>query len=79
MDRSVGIEKAKYMTNNNMPAGPLKVCSDNPRYLATPGGNAVYLTGSHTWACLHERLLPETQIFDYSVWLDMMEGVVTIS
>jgi hypothetical protein len=61
------------MTDVEMPVGPLKVCSDNPRYLATPDGRAVYLTGSHTWACLQDRLLPETPIFDYSVWLDMME------
>ena len=53
-----------------MPAGPLKVCADNSRYLATPDDKAVYLTGSHTWACLQERLLPETPIFDYSAgWI----------
>ena len=62
------------MNDLRMPAGPLKVCTENPRYLATPDGKATYLTGSHTWACLHERLLPETPIFDYSAWLDMMEG-----
>lgn len=61
------------MNSSDMPAGPLEVCADNPRYLATPDGKAVYLTGSHTWACLHERLLPETPVFDYSAWLDMME------
>ena len=54
--------------------GPLTVCADNPRYVATPEGKAVYLTGSHTWATLHERLLPETKLFDYSAWLDLMEN-----
>lgn len=56
-----------------MLAGPLIVCSENPRYFATPDGRAVYLTGSHTWAALHERMLPETPVFDYSAWLDMMQ------
>lgn len=53
--------------------GPLILCKDNPRYVATPDGKALYLTGSHTWATLHDRLLPETPLFDYSAWLDLME------
>ena len=60
------------MNELKLPPGPLKVCRDNPRYFATPDGQPVYLTGSHTWACLHERLLDETPVFDYSAWLDMM-------
>ena len=58
--------------HNEMPPGPLTVCRDNPRYFATPDGRAVYLTGSHTWAALHDRLLEETPIFDYSAWLDFL-------
>ena len=30
-------------------AGPLSVGKVNPRYFATPAGQPVYLTGSHTW------------------------------
>ncbi|MGA8621574.1 MAG: IPT/TIG domain-containing protein, partial [Candidatus Sulfotelmatobacter sp.] len=29
--------------------GPLKVSTSNPRYFAEGSGNAVYLTGAHTW------------------------------
>lgn len=47
------------MNEQEMPPGPLKVCRDNPRYFAIPDGEPVYLTGSHTWACLHERLMGE--------------------
>lgn len=56
-----------------MLAGPLTRCQENPRYFAKPNGDAVYLTGAHTWATLHERMLPETPVFDYSAWLDLME------
>lgn len=55
-----------------MPAGPLRVCEANPRYFATPDGAPVYLTGSHTWATLHERAYPETPEFDYDEYLDFM-------
>ncbi len=56
-----------------MPAGPLVVCKENPRYFGRPDGRPVYLTGSHTWATLHDRLLEETPVFDYSAWLDFMD------
>ena len=52
--------------------GPLTVCKENPRYFADAEGRPVYLTGSHTWAALHERLLEETPVFDYSAWLDFL-------
>src|SRR5687767_3414938 len=29
--------------------GPLRVSSQNPRYFTDNSGNAIYLTGSHTW------------------------------
>ena len=58
---------------NETRVGPLVVCKENPRYFSRPDGRPVYLTGSHTWATLHDRLLEETPIFDYSAWLDFME------
>ena len=54
-------------------AGPLVVCKENPRYFSRADGRPVYLTGSHTWATLHDRMLEETPVFDYSAWLDFME------
>jgi len=54
-------------------SGPLRVHPDNPRYFTDGSGRAIYLTGSHTWAALHERRLEETPVFDYTAWLDFME------
>lgn len=34
--------------------GALRVHPDNPRYFADDSGEAVYLTGSHTWANLQD-------------------------
>ena len=38
-----------YASNNILANGPLKVSSTNPRYFADGAGNAIYLTGAHTW------------------------------
>jgi hypothetical protein len=38
-----------YASNNILASGPLKVSSTNPRYFADGTGNAIYLTGAHTW------------------------------
>jgi len=48
-------------------SGPLRIHPDNPRYFTDGSGKAIYLTGSHTWAALHERRLEETPVFDYPV------------
>ncbi|HUS92464.1 MAG TPA: hypothetical protein VM695_11475 [Phycisphaerae bacterium] len=53
-------------------AGPLKVHPTNPRLFADPTGRAVYLTGSHTWADLHERAYDETPAFEYGAWLEFL-------
>ncbi|MFC1557912.1 DUF6298 domain-containing protein [candidate division KSB1 bacterium] len=37
-------------STNKHKMGPLSVQPGNPRYFADGNGNAVYLTGSHTWA-----------------------------
>jgi hypothetical protein len=60
-------------TADETATGPLEVCKENPRYFARPDGKPFYLTGSHTWAALHDRLMEETPIFDYTAWLDFME------
>lgn len=54
-------------------SGPLRIHPDNPRYFKDGSGKVIYLTGSHTWAVLHERRLEETPVFDYAAWLDFME------
>jgi hypothetical protein len=35
--------------------GPLRVNPDNPCWFVQPDGQAVWLTGSHTWANFQER------------------------
>lgn len=53
--------------------GPLQVHPENPRWFATPAGDAIWLTGSHTWATLQERgEAGETPDFDYPAYLDFM-------
>jgi hypothetical protein len=42
------------MTPAKAAVGPLRVSTDNPRYFATPAGDIVYLTGSHTWNNLQD-------------------------
>lgn len=54
--------------------GPLRVCQGNPRFFADESGEAVFLTGSHTWAVLHDRRARNTPPFDYARWLDFLEG-----
>ncbi|MBT7164609.1 MAG: hypothetical protein HN904_17645, partial [Victivallales bacterium] len=51
---------------------PLSVCSDNPIWFSWQG-EAVYLAGSHTWACLQERgVAGKTPDFDFPAYLDFM-------
>ncbi len=54
-------------------SGPLTVHRQNPRYFADPQGNVVYLTGSHTWASLIERRLPDGPLFNYAAYLQFLE------
>ncbi len=60
--------------NDRATYGPLRVCAANPRYFEDQRGQPLFLTGSHTWATLQERQLPETPVFDYARWLDFMES-----
>lgn len=54
--------------------GPLTVHPKNPRYVADRDGNAIFLTGSHTWANFQERGVEgETPDFDYEEYLDFLE------
>jgi len=52
-------------------AGPLRVHPDNPRYFADGNGQAVYLTGSHTWNNFqHNSVYPAV---DYDEYLDFLQ------
>ncbi|MCK4966724.1 hypothetical protein KAS50_06820, partial [bacterium] len=51
--------------------GPLSVHPGNPRYFADGNGNAVYLTGSHTWANLVDISPSDPpEPFDFVYYLD---------
>lgn len=55
--------------------GTLRKNSINPRYFTDESGEAVYLTGSHTWAVMTD-MWPENEpkhVMDYEGFLQMME------
>jgi len=55
--------------------GPLRVDPRNPRYFTDGSGKVVYLTGSHTWANLKDRLPPGDPAappFNYAAFLDFL-------
>lgn len=55
--------------------GPLRVCRANPRYFADAGGQAIYLTGSHTWDNLLDMGPTDPPPkFDYAIYLDVMQS-----
>jgi len=55
--------------------GPLRWCEKNPRYFCDERGEAIYLTGSHTWASFQELRTPGEPPFDYAGFLDMLEAL----
>jgi hypothetical protein len=55
--------------------GPLRVSEDNPRYFTDDSGEAVYLTGSHTWNSLVEIVpVGEEAPFDYEAYLKFLKA-----
>ena len=50
--------------------GPLRVSQINPRYFTDDSGQAVYLTGSHTWLNLQDG---SPYKFDYDGFLDFLQ------
>ena len=50
--------------------GPLRVCPANPRYFTDNSGNAVYLTGSHTWNNFQDS--EHVRRFDYRAYLTFL-------
>ena len=54
--------------------GPLRVHPDSPCWFAGSDGQAVWLTGSHTWANFQERGVEgQTPDFDYPGYLEFLE------
>ena len=54
--------------------GPLRVHPANPRYFTDGTGNAVYLTGSHTWNNLKDMGKTDPPAhFDFDSYLDFLE------
>jgi len=54
--------------------GTLRMSETNPRYFTDNSGEAVFLTGSHTWANFQEHYTDaDPAIFDWKGYLDMMQ------
>ena len=56
-----------FSTRTIVEAAPLSVLSSNPRYFTNGGGNAVYLTGSHTWGQWADG-------FDFNAYLNFLDS-----
>jgi hypothetical protein len=55
-------------------AGPLQVCKENPRYFSDGRGQAIYLTGAHTWNNLVDMGRSDPpEAFDFDAYLDFLE------
>jgi hypothetical protein len=56
-------------------AGPLRVHPTNPRYFTDDRGQAIYLTGSHTWLTLQDGVWTDPPpAFDYNAYLDFLQA-----
>lgn len=59
-------------------AGVLRRCEKNPRYFTDDSGEAIYLTGAHTWMVFQDAIVPDhperSVIFDYEGYLDRMQA-----
>ncbi len=55
--------------------GPLWVHPQNGRYFTDTSGQAIYLTGSHTWESFQEIAMPgDTTVFYWPGYLNMMQN-----
>jgi hypothetical protein len=54
--------------------GPLRVLSTNPRYFTDGSGQAIYLTGSHTWCnfATDQGTIDPPEVFDFNKYLDFL-------
>jgi hypothetical protein len=60
--------------SGRIPSGPLRRSPDHPNYFADAEGNAVYLTGSHTWATMQDMWVQDQprRNMDYDGFLTML-------
>jgi hypothetical protein len=66
--------KVGAMTRPARASGPLRVDPANPRYFTDGSGQAIYLTGSHTWSDLQDFGIDGTPgNFDYEAYLDFLK------
>lgn len=55
--------------------GPLKYFEKNPNYFTDDTGEAIFLTGSHTWENFQDMYTEDSpEPFDWEEYLDMMEA-----
>jgi hypothetical protein len=55
--------------------GPLRVDPENPRYFTDGSGEAILLTGSHTWSNFQDNGGSDPPpIFDYQTYLDFLQA-----
>jgi hypothetical protein len=63
-----------FSCKHSSSTGLLKVSSQNSRYLTNNSGEAIYLTGSHTWANRQERGIEgKTPDFDFKEYLKYLK------
>jgi len=56
-------------------AGPLRIHPTNPRYFTDDSGQAIYLTGSHTWLTLQDGVWTDPPpTFDYTAYLNFLQA-----
>ena len=61
------------LTAEKPASGPLRIHPENSRYFCDGTGNAVYLTGTHTWNNLQDFSRPESEgPFDFDAYLDFL-------
>jgi hypothetical protein len=65
---------ADEVTQRGPAVGPLRVDPGNPRYFADGSGNAIYLTGSHTWNNLQNWSDSSHPELDYAGFLRLLRG-----
>lgn len=59
-----------------MVKGTLRPCDENPRYFTDDSGEAIYLTGTHTWAVFQDSVNVDGTViepFDYDGYLKEMK------
>ena len=69
---SLGADTTDEVTPRRPAAGPLCVNPANPRYFTDGSGRTIYLTGSHTWNNLQDRMDTLQPEFGYSGYLRLM-------